>query len=70
MNTIITSPRMPGRDDEVVGRVLEVMQEVAVEQRLAVLLQAQRGVQLGLGLARQHAGQEIPRRPTAPPCPP
>ncbi|MCY1306482.1 hypothetical protein D9M70_563460 [compost metagenome] len=55
-------PLDAGRDVERVARMGQVMQEVAVEQRLALLLQADHGVELGLGLARQQAGQEVHHR--------
>src|SRR5690606_25857222 len=42
-----------------VVRVRQVVQEVAVEQRLALLLQADRAVELGLGFARHERGQEV-----------
>ena len=58
------------RDDEAVGRVREVVQEVAEEERLAVLLQADHRVELGRGLVGQHRAQERRRTPTAPPCRP
>ena len=48
-----------GRDVEGVARMRQMVQEVAVEQRLALLLQPDHGVQLGLGLARQQRGQEV-----------
>ena len=38
-----------------------MLQEVPVEQRLALLLQADHGVELGLGLARQQRPQELHR---------
>jgi hypothetical protein len=48
-----------GRDAEAVGAVAQVVQEVAVEQRLALLGQAQRVVELGARLARHQAAQEL-----------
>ena len=52
VNTVITRPLMPGATMKSVGRVLEVMQEVAEEERLALLLQADHRVELGLRCAR------------------
>ena len=48
-----------GRDDERIGRVLQVMQEVAEEQRLALLLQADHRVQLGGRLLRQQRPEKV-----------
>ncbi len=53
---------MPGRVLEAVGRVPQVLQEVAEEQRLAVLLQADDRVELRRGLVREHRAQELDRR--------
>jgi hypothetical protein len=47
------------RDAEAVAAVPQVVHEVAVEHVLALLLQAERAVQLGAGLARHHAAQEL-----------
>ena len=38
-----------------------MLQEIPVEKRLALLLQADHGVELGLGLARQQCAQEMHR---------
>ena len=57
-----------GRDDEAVGRMLEVMQEVAEEERLAVLLQAEHRVELGGRLVGHASCAGNRRTPTAPPC--
>ena len=51
-------PLDAGRDDEVIGRVLEVMEKIAEEQRLSLLLQADHRVELGFGAHRHHAAQE------------
>ena len=48
-----------GGYDEVVARVFQMMQEVAVEKRLAVFLQSERGVDLGRGLVGQQALEEL-----------
>src|SRR5690606_21773395 len=48
-----------GSQIKVIVRVRQVVQKVAVEQRLALLLQTDGGVQLGLGLAGQQAGQKV-----------
>jgi hypothetical protein len=55
----MTMPLMPGamRKRSVLWRRCE--QEVAVEQRLALLGQAQRVVELGARLARHQAAQEL-----------
>ncbi len=47
-----------GRADELVRGVLQVMQEVPVEQVLALLLQAQRGIDFSARLARHDVAQE------------
>ncbi|OMP10434.1 testis-specific Y-encoded-like protein 1, partial [Corchorus capsularis] len=47
-----------GRDDELVRRVLLVVEEIPIEQVLALLLQAERGVDLGARLARHQIPQE------------
>ncbi|MNY11792.1 hypothetical protein D3C86_1448400 [compost metagenome] len=51
-------PPDAGRDHELVRRMLQMVEEVAVEQVLALLLQAQRGVDLPARLARQDVAQE------------
>ena len=48
-----------GRDAEAVARVPQVGEEVAVEEVLAVLLQAERAVELVARLARHQAAQEL-----------
>jgi hypothetical protein len=48
-----------GRDAELVAGVAQVVEEVAVEQRLALLGQAQRVVDLGARLARHQRAQEL-----------
>ena len=47
------------RDAETVGRVAQVELEVAEEQRLALLLQAERVVDLAARLPRHHRAQEL-----------
>ena len=47
------------RDDEAVARMREMVQEVAVEEVLAGLLQPDHRVQLGRGLVGQHHAQEV-----------
>jgi hypothetical protein len=59
-----------GRDAEAVAAVAQVIEEVAVEQVLALLLQAQRVVDLGARLARHQRAQERAHRRWAPPCRP
>ena len=54
----MTIPCVPGGEDEAVGRVAHVLHEVAEEERLALLLQAEHRVELRLRLARQHRLQE------------
>ena len=48
-----------GRDAELVAGMLQVVQEVAVEQRLALLGQAERVVDLAARLARHQRAQEL-----------
>jgi hypothetical protein len=55
----MTMPLMPGAMRKLVGAVAQVVEEVAVEQRLALLGQAQRVVELGARLARHQAAQEL-----------
>ena len=50
---------MPGRDDELVARMLEVVEEVAVEEVLAALLEANHRVELGRGLVGQDRAEEV-----------
>ena len=52
-------PLDAGGDDEVVGRVLQVVQEVAVEERLALLGQPDHRVELRRRLVRQQRAQEV-----------
>ncbi len=47
-----------GRDPEAVGRMAHVRQEVPVEEALALLLQAERAVDLRAGLPRHQRAQE------------
>ncbi len=51
-----------GGDHEVVGRVAQVLEEIPIELGLAELLEADRGVELGLALARHQGTQEIDDR--------
>ena len=46
------------RDDEPVARVREMVQEIAIEEVLAGLLQSDHRVQLGGGLVLEHGAQE------------
>ena len=45
--------------DEHVLRMVEVVQEVPVEQRLPLLAETEPGVDLGAGLLRHHCAQEV-----------
>ena len=47
MNTSITWPRMPGRLDERVLGVVQVLEQVAEEERLALLAEPEHRVELG-----------------------
>ena len=60
----------PGRRDEHVLRVLEVLPQVAVEERLALLAEPEHRVELGARLRRHHPAQELDVARTARPCRP
>ena len=47
-----------GRDDEMIGGFVQMLQQVAVEECLALLVQAQHGVELGLRLGGHQRPQE------------
>ncbi len=58
MNTSITMPLMPGRDDEIVRGMLQVVEQVAVEHGLALLGEPHAHVHLGARLPRHQLAQE------------
>ena len=58
VKTSITMPLMPGRDDEIVRGMLQVVEEVPVEQGLALLGEAHGHVHLGARLLRHELAQE------------
>ncbi len=66
VNTLMTMPRTPGammKRSSVLGQMVD---QRAVELGLAMLVEADRGVQLGDVLARQDALQESRRTPPEP----
>ncbi len=48
-----------GRHNKLIVRMLQVVQKVPVKQGFALLVQAQHGVHLGLGLVRQQRAQKL-----------
>ncbi|MGF6664139.1 hypothetical protein QF000_005807 [Paraburkholderia atlantica] len=52
-------PLDAGRDDEAVARMLEVMQQIAIKEILALFLQTHRRINFRLRLGRHHRAQKL-----------